>query len=591
MNKLQKVVIAILILAALAVPLFFCFEGEEGGAGPLDGITFYHEDAAGIRLCPAPVEGVYNLFVPGSAREDLRISCPASVKVVVDDETVLRNGDEITRYVKNVSEDGVSYISAKILSFGGRVEFNGYINFFFAGDLPTVHITVPEADITRINNENPEENFEKFHTAGIMRVVDETGRLDTESDVDMSRRGNTSFLHMDVKPYNINLSRPASLLGMRSGRKYALKANSYDMNHVLRNEAAFDLARKTGMPVTCDSRFANLYINGIYNGVYMLTNRIKGDELTGLEPGGYLLELDYRYQTEKYHFESHDQGIVVHYPETPSVEQMAYIKERYEKAYDAILKNEEYEKYIDVESFLKMYLIQEFFCNVDVDYASFYFYLGNDGLFHAGPLWDFDLACGIMQTLPFHEELAKRSYIIPDNGGIFLDILRENPEFEKRIREYYLKDFSPLVEEYIHGLLVEKGDRIKEALVTSNIKSPFRFKGLHSLDSAEGLAEWMGERNELLKRFYSSEDGYVNVVFHFAWGAVRTVAYAGEPLGYLPDSKHPDNEEDFWGEITGFVTSGGLVVDENFAPFQNTDLYAVYDEEAHAWEEGYVLPE
>lgn len=590
MNKLQKVITAILVLAFLAVPVFFYYEKEEQGAGPLDGITFYHGDARGIRLCPAPVEGVYNLFVPGCAAEDLRISCPATIKIVVDEGTVLKNGDEITRYVKNVSEDGVKYISARVISLGGRVEFNGYINFFFAGELPTVHITVPEADIIRINNENPEENFEKFHTAGIMRVVDETGRLDAESDVDMSRRGNTSFLHMNVKPYNLNLSRPESLLGMKTGRKYALKANSYDMNHVLRNEAAFDLARKTGMPVTCDSRFADLYINGIYNGVYMLTNRIKGDELIGLEPGGYLLELDFRYLTEKYHFESHDQGIVVHYPEAPSDEQMAYIKERYEKAYDAIAKNEGYEKYIDVDSFLKMYLIQEFFCNVDVDYASFYFYLGNDGLFHAGPLWDFDLACGIMQTLPFHEELAGRSYIIPDNGGVFLDILRESPEFEQRIREYYLNEFSPLVEEYIKGMLIEKGDRAELSLVMADVKEPFHFKGLHSLDSAVGLAEWMSERNDLLKRFYSVEEGYVSVVFHFAWGTVRTLAYAGKPLGYLPDSDHPGNEEDFWGEIAGFVTQDGTPVEESFAPSEDIDLYAVYVEEAHAWEEGYELP-
>ena len=150
MNKLQKVITAILVLAFLAVPVFFYYEKEEQGAGPLDGITFYHGDARGIRLCPAPVEGVYNLFVPGCAAEDLRISCPATVKIVVDEGTVLKNGDEITRYVKNVSEDGVKYISARVISLGGRVEFNGYINFFFAGELPTVHITVPEADIIRM---------------------------------------------------------------------------------------------------------------------------------------------------------------------------------------------------------------------------------------------------------------------------------------------------------------------------------------------------------------------------------------------------------------------------------------------------------
>lgn len=591
MNKLQKAVTVILILAVLAVPAFFYFERENNGITALDEITFCYKDISGIRLIPAPVEGVYNLFVPGCAAEELRISCPSSLRIVVDDEETLSDGDEIISHVKNVSEDGVRYVSVKVFSFGGRLQFSGFINFFFTGDLPSIHITVPEADINRINEENPEEKHEKFHTAGVVRVIDSKGKLDTESDMDMARRGNTSFLHMDVKPYNLNLSHPESILGMKTGRKYALKANSYDMNHILRNEAAFDLARETGMPVTCDSRYADLYINGMYNGVYLLTNRIKGDELIGLGTGGYLLELDYRYLTEKYFFESHDQGIVIHYPEEPSAEQTAYIKDRYEKAYAAILNDEGYEAYIDVDSFMKMYILQEFFCNVDVDYASFYFYLGDDGLFHAGPLWDFDLACGIMQTLPFHEELALRSYIIPDNGGIFLDILGKSHSFSERVREYYINEFAPMVEEYTRGTLMKKGNEMAASLEAADIRYPVHFSGLHSLDNAAGLAEWMQERNDLLKRFYSSEDGFVNVVFHFAWGSVRTLAFSGEPLGYLPDSGHPGNEEDFWGEITGFVTADGTEADDSFAPTADTDLYAVYEEDAHAWEEGYILPE
>ena len=553
----------------------------------LDDISFYYGDTDGIRLCKAPVEGVYNLFVPGCARDELHIRLPDHTRVIINDAEILSNGEDIIQHVKDVSEDGVRYVKASVYGFGNREIFNGYINFFFAGKLPSVYITVPEADIEEINAENPEERLSKLHTRGIMNVVDADGKRDTYSEIDMSRRGNTSFLHMETKPYNINLSDTASVLGMRAGKKYAFKANSYDMNHLLRTEAAFDMARLTGMPGMFDTRFADVYINGIYNGLYQISNRIKGDELLELGSKGYLLELDYRYENEVNHFVSHDQGIVVHYPEYPSKEQMAYIRDRYDEAYEAISSDGDYEKYIDVDSFMKMYIIQDFFCNVDVNYASFYFYLGDDGLFHAGPVWDFDLTTGIMQTLPFHEELALRSHIIPDRGGIFLDVLGESPRFIAGLRDYYTREFAPAMESYISDELPVKGMELNGSLETAGIQHAFHFRDFHSLDSAEGLAEWMEARNHFLTDYYKNTEEYVNVWYHFAWGDIRTPVRRGEALGYLPDSGHPDNDETFWGEITGFETGEGVIIDDSFIPAGDTELYAVYSKDSHAWEEGY----
>ncbi|MCR5775303.1 MAG: CotH kinase family protein [Lachnospiraceae bacterium] len=593
MNRSRKYILFISVIVLIAISLFFFVKGDfrtsDGNNNTvMDNITFYRGEAKGIRLSPAPVDGVYNLFVPGCGTKSLYISCPSSLCLVLNDQVRLSDGDDIMPHVTDISDEGNLYAAVKVLSSGDREVFNGYINFFLAGELPSVHITVPGEDIKTINSENPEESTDKLHTTGMLTIVDPDGAVDCASEIDMSRRGNTSFLHMDVKPYNINLKRPMSVLGMRTAGKYALKANSYDMNHLLRNEAALDMSRATGMPVTCDSRFADVYINGEYNGLYMITNRIKGDELIGLGGDGYLLELDYRYETEDNYFVSHDQGIVVHYPEYPSEEKMEYIEALYNKAYEAIETDGDYESFIDVDSFMKMYLIQDFFCNVDVDYASFYFFLGDDGLFHAGPVWDFDLTDGIMQTLPFHEELARRSHIVPDRGGIFLDLLDNSPRFRERVREYYLNEFSPIVEEYAEGLLLEKGRYTEKSLKISDINNSFSFKGFHSLESAQGLSEWILERDVFLKSFYEAPEEYVNVRFHFAWGDIRTLAKKGEALGYLPDSAHPDNDDSFWGEITGFEMAGHVPADEGFIPTEDTDLYAVYPPDAHAWAEGYA---
>ncbi len=586
----KRAFILIFTLAAITA-VFAFFMRNEKSVLSMDGISFYHSDIKGIRLCETSLENVYNLFVPGCADHELYVSCPDSMKLVLDDADILENGGEITSRIKNISDEGIPYVALRAVTDDGREIFNGYINFFYTSKLPSVYITLPEEDIESINAENPEGEKDKLYASGTIEVFDEEGKRDTASRMELSRRGNTSFLHMDAKPYNINLKDSVSILGMKRSRKYALKANSYDMNHLLRNEAALDLARLTGMEAAVDSRYADVFINGTYNGLYLLCGRIKGEEFPEALSGGYLLELDYRYKTEEKYFESHGQGIVVQYPLDVSDAQLDYIRSKYEEAYDAVNSDGEYEDFIDVESFLKMYMIQDLFCNVDVDYASFFFYLGDDGLFHAGPVWDFDLATGIMQTLPFHEELAKRSHIIPDRGGIFLGLLEKSPRFKKRLAEYYLKEFMPLMYEYAAGTMMENGERTAQSLQTSDIVHRFYFRELHSLDSVEGLYEWMRDRGELLRKYYEAPDEYDSVTFSFAWGDIRTLSRHGEPLGYLPDNYHPDNEEDFWGEVTGFAVKSGdsaVSIDDSYIPEGDTVLHAVYSEDSHALEEGYV---
>ena len=54
---------------------------------------------------------------------------------------------------------------------------------------------------------------------------------------------------------------------------------------------------------------------------------------------------------------------------------------------------------IDLDSWIRRYLIDEISGNVDSDHASSYFYY-TDGLFYAGPVWDYDLAFGNSDQVP-----------------------------------------------------------------------------------------------------------------------------------------------------------------------------------------------
>ena len=52
-----------------------------------------------------------------------------------------------------------------------------------------------------------------------------------------------------------------------------------------------------------------------------------------------------------------------------------------------------YSKYIDVDSFVDLYVMMELFKDVDGYWKSLYFYVKDD-ILYAGPPWDFDLTCG-----------------------------------------------------------------------------------------------------------------------------------------------------------------------------------------------------
>ena len=134
--------------------------------------------------------------------------------------------------------------------------------------------------------------------------------IDYEGYVGIRYRGNTSYSYSAKKPYSFRpLDRPledggdwkkVSLLGMGKDSKWILLAPYADKS-MIRDMFSFEIARPW-MEYTPDGRFCEVLVDGIYYGVFILTEQVsqgkhrlnlpdpgdEGDELTG----GYLLEVD-----------------------------------------------------------------------------------------------------------------------------------------------------------------------------------------------------------------------------------------------------------------------------------------------------------
>ncbi len=426
----------ILVLVMISSVMAISFVGAEEAA-PLSSFAVQTTSGADSKEALGKVEwwyssvdGKYYMFMPSSA--DL-----SSVTVWFD------AADDV--YCGNTKlENGVK---TSVFANGGNYtlgvgDMTYDVVFITSSDLPSIFINTESGSLDSIH-------ADKSHKEkGDLLAIDENG--DTVYDNKLSSikgRGNSTW-GMAKKPYNIKLDKSTDLFGMGKAKNWCLIAN-YGDKSLVRNQIVYEVARDSGMTVTPDCINVDLYINGEYLGVYLVTekveikeNRVDIYDLEGetedcnekdldsyrsrgfsgrfssyLEgtrrwrkipnnpeniTGGYLLELELadRYPDEASGFVSDGgQQVVVKAPEYASKEQVKYISGYWQEMEDALYSDDGYNKkgkhfseYLDLDSFALQYLIQEWTCNWDAGLTSNYFYKDIDGKIMSGPAWDFDTA-------------------------------------------------------------------------------------------------------------------------------------------------------------------------------------------------------
>ena len=219
-------------------------------------------------------------------------------------------------------------------------------------------------------------------------------------------------------------NRNISLLGLPVENDWVLYA-PYSDKSLIRNVLIYELSNKIGRYAS-RSRFCELVLNGNYQGIYVLLEKVKrdkhridiseldeddlsGDDLTG----GYIIKIDKRDGEEvdgwysDYLPISGSSSIFYqyHYPRPDEIldEQAEYI-ENYVKDFEDMMYSWAYNNIssgyinkIDVSSFIDFFLLNEISKNVDGYRLSTFFYKdknSKDPFLHIGPIWDFNLAFG-----------------------------------------------------------------------------------------------------------------------------------------------------------------------------------------------------
>ena len=232
-----------------------------------------------------------------------------------------------------------------------------------------------------------------------LTVTDANGKVQY-NEVVLKGRGNTTWRRAK-RPMQIKLAQKTPFLGMEKAKKWVLLANYLDTSQ-LRNDTAMYVSRMLDFSPTLGGEFAELSINGDYQGLYYITHHVEiGKGAVDLRnEKGILVEIDNLHKSELNCYTS-DEGMCLAVKDAVSEDMAAESMEDFLKDFNALesaVKKRDFKKIeslIDVESFAKYFLLSEFTVNPDAYTSSWFMYKdGPNDKIHAGPGWDFDLALG-----------------------------------------------------------------------------------------------------------------------------------------------------------------------------------------------------
>ena len=149
-----------------------------------------------------------------------------------------------------------------------------------------------------------------------------------------------------------------------------------------------------------------------------------------------------------------------------------------------------YRKYLDVDSFIDHYLVQELTRNQDVFWSSTFFTKERgDDLFRFGPVWDFDRSMGTLQGSVLAEPEGFRAR----GRGPWSRQIFKDPTFVQQVAQRWQElrdDFLT-----IPGMLLTKGAELRPAIRSDLVKWNYpSTDDLHETDTPEFLAQWLTQR-------------------------------------------------------------------------------------------------
>ena len=404
-----------------------------------------------------------------------------------------RLGDDPTLIPAGTETDLTGKTGTRTILKDEKGEALAYLTILQGSDIPALFLEVDAKELKKVNADR-----KISITEGRAVFMEANGSVSYDGRLaQLKSRGNATFQY-SKKPYQFKLAEKTSLCGMNKAKTWILLANWLDIS-LLRNQIVLDLSREIGLRYAVGCEQTDVWINGSYNGLYLLTEKIQiGSariDITDLEEateevndspfdpgalekkrhdgfqlfrsypavkdpeditGGYIMTIEKNFRMQVHDMAGfrteHYLNIRIREPTYPSKAQTEYLGALITEMQDALLADDgicpetgkSYREYLDVDSFARKFLIEDWCKNYDFLGGSQYMYKDSDRadpLIYAGPAWDYDLSFGSMKDRGLLTTGRYLTNFKQENNIYWL--LYKHSEFSDLVRKLWQGTFRP----------------------------------------------------------------------------------------------------------------------------------------------------
>lgn len=381
-----------------------------------------------------------------------------------ESETVITLKVPSNDWIENIEEAVATFESTGTVTVNSQTQQNGISKNDFRKEvvyevskdnMPTrkyrVVLESPQSTgipVMKIDTEGGAEIKDKENYINATCIVSDAQNPanDINKTTGIRGRGNSTWLLYPKKPYRLKFDKKVSLFGLGEAKSWVLRANYQDPTFIM-NTVAFEIGQRLGLQYTNHSNHVEIYINGKYNGSYLLTEQVQVNEhrVNVDEDNGFLIELDTYYdELVKFRSEKLDLPVNVKSPEVNDISEAEFVRTAFQNFENAMFANNNspsgnYRDLIDVNSVINYLLVNEIVYNGEVRHPkSLYMYKDINSKIFFGPIWDFDWGfCHEEDGTEYFMEVGIKLFdenSSGDAGKLFAQFFKD-PQFRKEYKD------------------------------------------------------------------------------------------------------------------------------------------------------------
>lgn len=527
-------------------------------------------------------EGIYYIFLPAYANiSEASFVLDRDVSVTIDGRIV---DDGMCCDVYSIEE-------AYELSYQNWGKTIGaQIVFLQSQNIATMHIDTASGSMDYIHSKkgNAEDST--------VRLYNKHGdALCTASSVEMKGRGNATWSEYDKKPYALQFQEAVDLLQLGAAENWILLANATDPTH-MKNKLIFEFAENLGLAYSPDSQWVDLYLNNEYVGLYLLTERNEiHSERIAIEEDSWLVsqEFEERLILQNYPYVSTNEGIClrIHNPETITENQWKTIQTHWQSIENAIMAENNIDPItgrrlqdlIDINSWVRRYLVEEVFANGDACAISqFYYTLEQDGVTFAGPVWDEDYTLSPRGEwrLSYPNLLAAK---LIEQRSIWFYYLYQNKLFYDCLISVYQDEVKPL----LRVLMDVTADEYTREIMSASCMNQVRWNEMYGLeDELDRSLGYLVDRIQFLDQLWLDGTEMVSIQINsFGIYQGNILIPVGTSVGHELVSPAENEYQIFKG---WYFADTGEPFDKERLIYEDVEVFAKW-EEAPAKKNGQIM--